>query len=54
MLQSSILIDALSSSCWEKTKTKEREKERGEMAKGLFSQGQTHLAGCAMWDFRCC
>jgi hypothetical protein len=31
--QSLILIDALSSACWEKEKKKE------EMARGLFSQG---------------
>jgi hypothetical protein len=52
MLQSLILIDALSSAYWEK-KGEKTEKER-EMARGLFSQGQTCLAGCAAWDFCSC
>jgi hypothetical protein len=34
---------------------KEREKKsEKEMAGALFFSGQTHLAGCAMWDFPCC
>jgi hypothetical protein len=41
MSQSSILIDAPSSACY---KEKEREKKK-ETARGLFSQGGTHLAG---------
>jgi hypothetical protein len=40
MLQSSVLIDALSSACWEKKKKREREKE---MARVLFSQGRHAL-----------
>jgi hypothetical protein len=38
MLQSLILIDALSSVCWEK--------EKREMARGLFSQGQRPDTSC--------
>jgi hypothetical protein len=51
MSQSSILNNALSSDFWEKKK-----KVKKEMVRGLLSQGQTHLAGCAVWvfvDFMC-
>jgi hypothetical protein len=41
-----ILIDALSSSCWEEKKERER-----EIVRGLFSQGWTCLAGCACAEF---
>jgi hypothetical protein len=49
MLQSLILIDSLSSLCWEKKEKKiekvkkrerERERERERNGQGLFSQGQ--------------
>jgi hypothetical protein len=53
MLQSLILIDALSSACWEKKREGGKKKKR-ETARGFLSQGQTHLAGCAMWDFHGC
>jgi hypothetical protein len=33
---------------------KEKEKNIRETARGLFSQGWTYLAGCAMWDFHGC
>jgi hypothetical protein len=47
MSQSLILIDALSSACWEK---KKKEKEA---ARDYFptARGQTRLAGCAWRDF---
>jgi hypothetical protein len=50
MWQSLILIDALSSAYWEKFKKKKerKEKKKREMAKGLYSQGLTCLAGCAV------
>jgi hypothetical protein len=48
LLQSLILIDALSSACWEEKKRKR------ETAVVLFAQGWTHLAGCASWDFHGC
>jgi hypothetical protein len=32
----------------------ERRKKEKEMARFLFSQGGTHLAGCAAWDFPGC
>jgi hypothetical protein len=48
MLQSLILIDVLSSACWKKGKNNNK---KGETAGGLFSQGRTHFAGCAMQDF---
>jgi hypothetical protein len=49
MLQSLILIDALSSAFWEKKK-----KKKDRNARVLFSKGQTCLAGCAMWCFHGC
>lgn len=47
MLQGVILINALSSTCWEK---KEKEKEA---FRGFFSRagGRTCLAGCAKYIF---
>jgi hypothetical protein len=53
MLQNLILIDALSSACWEKKRKKKKTKKR-EMTGGLFSQGQTCLAGCTVQDFCGC
>jgi hypothetical protein len=44
MLQHSILIDALSSACFAKQNKTNKQKE---IAKGLFFQGGTCLAGCA-------
>jgi hypothetical protein len=44
MLQSLILIDALSSACWEKEKKKERERNGGGGG-AFFPQGWTCLAG---------
>jgi hypothetical protein len=49
MLQSLILIDALSSTFWEK---KERQKQPGRGA--LLSQGGTCFADCVAWDFHGC
>jgi hypothetical protein len=45
MSQSLIQIDALYSAF-----VGEKEKKI-EMARVFFPQGQTHLAGCAVWDF---
>jgi hypothetical protein len=44
-----ILINALFSACWEK-----KEKEKKTWLGFFFPQGQTHLAGCASWDFCGC
>jgi hypothetical protein len=46
MLQSLILIDALSSTYWEKKKKIKRN--------GQGQRGWTHLAGCAAQDFHSC
>jgi hypothetical protein len=43
MLQSLILIDVLSSACWEKKK-----KKRKEIAMGIFSQGQRPDMLCSL------
>jgi hypothetical protein len=47
ILQSLILIDALPSACWEKEK-----KETARVF--FFSQGKTHVTGCAVQDFCGC
>jgi hypothetical protein len=51
MSQSLILIDALSSACWEKQRKMKR-----EMAGGFFprARGQTHLAGFTVLLLRGC
>jgi hypothetical protein len=46
MSQNLIMIDALCSAYWENNKNK-KERERA-IARGLFSQGWTHLDGCAV------
>jgi hypothetical protein len=52
MSQTLILIDALTSVCWEKKKIKRKEKREREMAGFFFfPQGWIYLAGCAPWDF---
>jgi hypothetical protein len=51
MLQSLILTDALSSTCWEKEKKKKREAVGGFFPR---ARGLTHLAGCARRDFHGC
>jgi hypothetical protein len=51
MSQSLILITALFSTYWEEKK-EERKKEK--WLGGFFSQGQTCLAGYAVWDFCSC
>jgi hypothetical protein len=53
MSQVLILIDALSSACWEKKEKKKRERER-EVVRGFSPRprGQTCLAGCAVWALR--
>jgi hypothetical protein len=48
MLQTLILINTLSSACWE------GEKKKTETASVLCSKGQPHLAGYAMRDFHSC
>jgi hypothetical protein len=50
MSQSLILIDILSSACWEK-KRKGGKKKREKQSGAFFPQGWTSLDGCAMWDF---
>jgi hypothetical protein len=46
-----ILIDALSSACWEKNKKEIKNRKRKKWLGGYFSQGQTCIDGCAMQDF---
>jgi hypothetical protein len=49
MVESFILIDALSSACVEKKrKEKKREKARDSSPR---ARGRTCFAGCARWDF---
>jgi hypothetical protein len=52
MLQSLILIDALSSVYWEKKK--EKEKRSSQVFFFPRARGQTHLAGCDALDFYSC
>jgi hypothetical protein len=51
MLQGLILIEALSSACWEKNEKKRKKETRSGW--GLFLQGLswTCLAGSTWWDF---
>jgi hypothetical protein len=51
MLQSLILIDALSSACWEKKKKK---KEKRPGAFFPWVRGQTQLSGYARQDIHSC
>jgi hypothetical protein len=50
-----ILIDSLTSACWEK-KERKKTKEKREIARSFFlrARGWTLLAGCAGRDFCGC
>jgi hypothetical protein len=37
-----------------KKKKQKTNKQKGDEARGLFSQGKTRHAGCATWDFCGC
>jgi hypothetical protein len=57
--KSLVLIDALSSACWEKIKERKKKEKKKEMAGCFFffffnTQGRTCLAGCAVQDFHGC